>query len=609
MSEDDKPAVTISSPMIPILQKYADRWRAKGWKTPAVNHDEKRDFIGYGRNVPTVSWPGGKKVAITFVVNFEEGGEFSIGDGDTHNEGIYEVIDQEEGVRDFCIESHFEYGTRIGYWRLIDAFDRYNVKATVSSCGRAVEKSPWLVKDAFDRGHEIAGHGYRWETHAKMDFAEEDASIAKCVASIKSVVGVQPYGWHTRSERSKNTRRLLMKHGFVYSDDAYNDDTPYYVKVDDQLHLILPYSFDTNDMQFQNTNRFNTAASFSEYVIDSFDWLCKRESNIPRMMTIGLHLRMITRPGRMPALESILEHIRGSGLAWIATREQVARHWIKMTGYDSVDGLETPRVERLYRVPEPDDHHKYQLQVSRGFNLLVINPNTTQSSTELIVNHIKSIVPPSVCVYSATAKTGASVICSEASYARATPAVVDAYIDYVNSDGAVHPDAIMVGCFGDPGVFALREYLRENNITIPVLGLAEAAMRQAASKRGKFVIITGGTAWGPILTRLAKGWELSNFLSSVHTVSLNGAQLAADRPAAISLLAETCTQALIYANGKASSSLEKCTSIILGGALLAGMADDISRFDLGVPVIDSVTAGVEMLAKALTNEAFAKVIS
>src|SRR3990167_93848 len=175
---DQPQEVKIPAAMMPMMQKYADRWRARGWTSPALNHDEKRDFIGYGKNVPAISWPGGKKIAVTFVINFEEGGEFSIGDGDTHNEGIYEVIDQEEGVRDFCIESHFEYGTRIGYWRLADTFDRYNVKVTVSSCGRAVEKSPWLVKDAFDRGHEIAGHGYRWETHAKMDAETEASSIS-----------------------------------------------------------------------------------------------------------------------------------------------------------------------------------------------------------------------------------------------------------------------------------------------------------------------------------------------------------------------------------------------------------------------------------------------
>ena len=597
MEEDDEPAVN----------KYFNLWKKNGWIPPAVNHDEERDFLGYGRNVPNISWPGNKRVAVSFVLNFEEGSEFSIGDGDDHNEGIYEVIDCEEGARDFCIESHFEYGTRVGYWRVVDAFERYKAKMTVSSCGRAVERSPWLVKDAALRGHEIAGHGYRWQTHAKMSEDEEREAINKCVEAIREAIGKPPVGWHTRSERSFSTRKLLIERGFIYSDDAYNDETPYFVKVGDDLHLILPYAFDTNDMQFQNTNRFNTSASFATYVCDSFDWLLLRESNIPRMMTIGLHLRMITRPGRMLALERILDHITKSGKAWIATREEMARHWLKRL---SVDALASGRILSVPNLPLNQSQSKDQMVHTGPFNLLIINPNTSPAATQLILSHVQRIVPNHVNIATATATIGSATICSEVSFAAASFAVVETYRNYANTAGAMQPDAIMVGCFGDPGVFSLREYLTENGLSkIPVLGLAEASMRKAAELPGKFAIITGGAAWGPILTRLAKSLDLKGCLSEVHTVAPNGAQLAANRPAAIALLKESCVQAIISANGKAESFSERCSCVILGGALLAGMSSDISEVEIGVPVIDSVTAGVEMIVRALNSEAFRSLLS
>lgn len=286
-----------------------------------------RDLIGYGRHLPAVRWPGTARVAVSFVVNFEEGAEFSVSDGDPHNEAVYEVIDRQGGA-DPCIDSHFEYATRTAWWRVADTFARAGAPFTLSSCGRAVERSPWLAQDAIARGHEVSAHGYRWQTHAGMDEAAERANIAATVSAIREVTGKAPAGWHTRSVRTANTRRLLVEQGFLYDSDAYNDDTPYFVDVAGRRHLVLPYAFDTNDMQFQHTQRFDTAASFSEYVCDAFDWLAREGETAPRMLSIGLHLRMIGRPGRMKALEQILAHIGGSGSAWIATREQIARHWI-----------------------------------------------------------------------------------------------------------------------------------------------------------------------------------------------------------------------------------------------------------------------------------------
>ena len=291
-----------------------------------------RDFQGYGRELPAMRWPGNAGLAVSFVLNFEEGAEFSVADGDVRNESVYEVIDPRAGW-DPCIDSHFEYGTRTAWWRIADTFERFdNAPFTLSACGRAVERSPWLAQDAVARGHEVSAHGFRWQSHADMSAQEEEAVIAATIAAIESVTGQRPVGWHTRSACTPNTRALLVKHGFLYDSDAYNDDTPYFVPVDGRRHLVLPYAFDTNDMQFQHTQRFDTAASFAEYVCDAADWLAREGAHAPRMLSVGLHLRMIGRPARMKALEQILQHLRAKQGVWIATRAQIARHWLASYG-------------------------------------------------------------------------------------------------------------------------------------------------------------------------------------------------------------------------------------------------------------------------------------
>jgi allantoinase len=289
--------------------------------------DATRDFLGYAGRAPDVRWPKGN-VAVSFVVNFEEGAEFSIRDDDKRNEAIYEVEHRLEGLPDPCLDSHFEYGARAGWWRVMELFDAYGVNVTVSACGRAVERTPALARDAVRRGHEISAHGWRWESHAGLSEAEERERIACTVAAIKQATGARPVGWHTRSASSPNTRRLLIEEGgFLYDSDAYNDDLPYKVG----SHVVLPYAFDTNDMQFQNTNRFAGGADFSNYVLDAYGWLKREGERAPRMMSIGLHLRMIGRPGRIGALERILDTIARDNAAWIARRDAIARHWLDAT--------------------------------------------------------------------------------------------------------------------------------------------------------------------------------------------------------------------------------------------------------------------------------------
>jgi peptidoglycan/xylan/chitin deacetylase (PgdA/CDA1 family) len=288
-----------------------------------------RDFLGYGRHTPKERWPGDASLAVSFVVNFEEGAEFSVSEGDERNESIYEVDHQLDGLPDPCLDSHFEYGARAGWWRVMDLLEAYAAKATVSACGRAAERLPALAQDAIARGHEVAAHGWRWESHAGMSEAVERARIARTVAAITQATGVRPVGWHTRSASSINTRRLLVEEGgFLYDSDAYNDDLPYVLRYDERCHVVLPYAFDTNDMQFQNTNRFRGAADFAAYVLEAFDWLMREGRRAPKMMSIGLHLRMIGRPGRIGALERILAAVQARDGVWIARRDDIARYWL-----------------------------------------------------------------------------------------------------------------------------------------------------------------------------------------------------------------------------------------------------------------------------------------
>ena len=287
-----------------------------------------RDLKGYGRTPPNPHWPGGARVAVSFVINFEEGAEMSLSAGDPFNEKAYEVTDEVTGVPDRCMESHFEYGTKAAWWRIADALERLGVPATVSTCGRAAELSPWLIEDAVKRGHEISCHGWRWEKHAHMKEGEEREAIAKTVRVLTKIAGHRPVGWHTRSTPSPNTRRLLIEEGgFLYDSDDYSDDLPFSVEVSGKKHLVIPYSFDTNDMHYhQGFHRFVTARDFAEYTTDAYDTLWAEGG---RMMSIGLHLRMIGRPGRIAALDRIVGHMKEKGGVWFATRQQIAEHWLQ----------------------------------------------------------------------------------------------------------------------------------------------------------------------------------------------------------------------------------------------------------------------------------------
>jgi peptidoglycan/xylan/chitin deacetylase (PgdA/CDA1 family) len=294
-----------------------------------------RDLAGHGPTPPRIRWPGDARLALSFVVNVEEGAELSLTSGDARNESTYEAREEVEGHPDPCMESHFGYGSRAGLWRILDLLDAYGVKASFSACGRAVAATPALAAAPAARGHEVSAHGWRWERHAGMEEATERAVIAATIAAIAGAAGTRPVGWHTRSASSVNTRRLLLEEGgFLYDSDCYDDDIPRSVaRPDGGRHVILPYAFDTNDMRFAPGGGFVQPEDFARYCVSAIDWLLREGHRTPRMLSIGLHLRIIGRPARMPGLEAILEHVARTPGIWVARRRDIASHWLAEEGH------------------------------------------------------------------------------------------------------------------------------------------------------------------------------------------------------------------------------------------------------------------------------------
>ena len=292
----------------------------------------KRDFIGYGKQKPKIFWPQNNKIAVSFVVNIEEGAELSISSGDSQNEHVYENNKTKIlNVPDLCMESHFEYGLRSGIWRIFNIFDKFDLKATFSCCSLALEKSPWLVDEILNRNHEISAHGVKWISHAYLNREEEKKIINDCYSSIFKLSGHAPMGWHTKSSTSPFTRDLLIEHGgFIYDSNAYNDDIPYVVKKKDQKFVIIPYSFDTNDMRFDGNNGFVKGDDFNIYCKESFNQLLlETKDGSPRMMSIGLHPRIIGKPGRIKGLEDFIKYIKTFKNVWIPKRIDIAKYCLE----------------------------------------------------------------------------------------------------------------------------------------------------------------------------------------------------------------------------------------------------------------------------------------
>ncbi len=284
-------------------------------------------------------WPGGAGLAVSFVLNIEEGAELSVADGDGVNEAVHEVTHRIDGAPDYCLATHFEYGARAGYARVVRRFADAGWPLTLNVCGRALERTPWVAADARVHGFELCGHGWRWQSPVGMSEAHEAAAIARTAATIERLWGRAPAGWHNKSSRTPATRRLLRAHGgFVYDSDDYGDDLPFLIEPAEPAdggppHVVLPYGFDTNDMRFYDRGGFVRAADFAGYVGDAIDELRREARHAPRMLTIGLHCRIIGRPARIGGLDAVIAQLRAMpGEAWVATREAIARHWLAEIG-------------------------------------------------------------------------------------------------------------------------------------------------------------------------------------------------------------------------------------------------------------------------------------
>jgi allantoinase len=291
---------------------------------------EARDLVGYGENsLPDVTWPNGSRLAVNFVINYEEGSEMSPRNGDSARETMSEAnYKTEPGQRDLLQESVYEFGSRVGVWRILDALDRYETTATIFAIAQALEKNPEVARAFVARGYDMVSHGYRWVQHLGMEKEAERELIKKAVASIEKTTGQRPTGWFTRPLPSENTRSLLVDEGFLFDCDSLADDIPYYTEVNGKQHLVVPYAMDINDIRFWK-NTFFVAEDWFQYARDSFDTLYAESHTKPRMMSVGLHARVIGRPGRIKALERFLAYVRQFPDVWVCNRTELANHWLK----------------------------------------------------------------------------------------------------------------------------------------------------------------------------------------------------------------------------------------------------------------------------------------
>ena len=303
----------------------------------AADQDWPRDYVGYGANPPHAGWPGGARVAVNFNLNYECGGEANILDGDDASEGMLNDIGfpPVPGKRNPLAESAFEYGSRVGVWRVLRIFAKFDVKMSVLGVATALERNPEAARAFVEGGHEIVSHGLRWIDYHFIGEAEERGHIHQAVARIEKVTGVKPVGWMT-GRPGPNTRRLLVEHGgFHYDRDALNDELPYWVTLSGLPHLVIPYSYETNDNRCDQSNGFAQADDFFQYMRDAFDLMHEEGEGCPGLLSIGLHDRLIGRPARAVGLIKLLDHMRNKSGVWFCTGAEIAAHWRKTHPYQA----------------------------------------------------------------------------------------------------------------------------------------------------------------------------------------------------------------------------------------------------------------------------------
>jgi len=290
-----------------------------------------RDLIGYGAKGKDISWPNNSKLALQFVLNYEEGGENSVLNGDKYSETFLSEIIGAKAIkgRHISMESIYEYGSKAGFWRLDKLFKENKIPVTIFGVGLALKQNPEVCNAIKNGDYEIAAHGYRWIDYQDIKKSVEKKHMQQAIKIIKDIFGSRPSGWYT-GRCSPNTRDLVFEDGgFLYDSDSYSDDLPYWEKRGKKKQLIVPYTLDNNDMRFATNQGFNTGDHFYSYLKDSFDALYEEGKTHPKMMSVGLHCRIIGKPGRIQALKKFLNYIKKHKNVWICKRIDIAKHWIK----------------------------------------------------------------------------------------------------------------------------------------------------------------------------------------------------------------------------------------------------------------------------------------
>lgn len=294
-----------------------------------MNSNYPRDLVGYGEHPPKVSWPDGHRLALQFVINYEEGGENNVLHGDAGSERfLSEIIGAESfPARHMSMESLYEYGSRAGFWRLHRLFKQHNVPITVFGVAMAMARNPDAVDAMLEADWEIASHGYRWIDYQFIDEETEREHMTKAIEIHERLTGVHPLGWYTGRD-SPNTRKLVVENGgFLYDSDSYADDLPYWNAEYDKPHLIIPYTLDNNDMRFATNQGFNSGTQFFDYLKSAFDTLYEEGEFQPKMMSVGLHCRIVGKPGRFQALKQFVEYVKSKEQVWFCRRADIAHHW------------------------------------------------------------------------------------------------------------------------------------------------------------------------------------------------------------------------------------------------------------------------------------------
>lgn len=297
-----------------------------------------RNLAGYANRPPKVEWPNSAKIALQFVLNIEEGAENCVLHGDAASETfLSEIIGaQAFNARHMSMESIYEYGSRAGVWRILAEFEKRALPMTIFGVAMALVRNPEIVAALKTSRHEVACHGLRWISYQNVDEAVEREHMRAATAIMCELFGKHPLGWYTGRDSASTLRLLAEQSGYTYSSDSYADDLPYYAVANGQPQLVVPYALDTNDMRFASPQGFNTATHFFEYLRDSFDALYAEGSTAPKMMSVGMHARILGRPGRIVALQKFLDYVQKRDDVWVCTRADIAQHWLKNHPYEAV---------------------------------------------------------------------------------------------------------------------------------------------------------------------------------------------------------------------------------------------------------------------------------